>query len=472
MVYTPDTTDEIYTSLRDRLTGKIAKLQNFVEDSFNYVWTRAFSRRLRENEVALLASQLSGYVEYAGGPITQDDLDRLGVDGVTPSEVNEYMRDEDLDELVRIVGISRDPGTRATGTVDITTVSGQTVIPAGTQFGTQPDSETGSFLSFETQEQVSTGSGDTSVSVDVIASSPGSEYNVGAGSVTYLPNPPTGVQAVSNPSSITGGVDPESNDELRARAKDAIFQQSGGGTTDGIEGFIEQNVDGVISVSVEEFFTGGAKQSAPYADVIVDGGADTAVEDAIDASHPSGIKHYLVRPTEYAVNVVADLTGTDIDTTAVSNGVVDYISSLQIDEEVYRDKVIQRIMNADSDIDNITNLRIQIDEEPHTYSSGTNVYTLDKVMQSDDDDESYEEGVVEVTGTLNGSEHTFVEDTDFEEYDSSAGDNTPPHDSINWGIGGDSPDDGTEFYVTYNVDDDIDIGNREKASPQDTTFNT
>lgn len=464
MVYTPKTQQELYEDIRDRLTGKIAKLTNFVTTSFNYVWTTAYTQLLRQNEVALLASQLSGFVEYAGGPVTQAQLDALGIDSVTPEEINQYMNDEDLDRLVEIVGISRDPGEEATGQVTITTVNPATTVPAGTEFGTQPDNDTGEFLSYFTTEQVSTSSGVTTVTADIEAAEVGDEYNVGAGQVTYMPNPPTGVQSVSNGAGIDGGVDEETNDELRARAKNAVLNNSGGGTVQGIEGFIENNVDGVIAANVDEFPTGGTKQSEPYADVIVDGGSDNDVEDAIDASHPSGVRHYLVRPTLYTVNVDASVTGGDIDTADVEAVLGNYVAGLDVGEDLYRDQIIQEIMNADSSIDNITQLEIEIGEEPHTFSAGTDVYTLDKTLETDDGSASYEMGITEVTGTLSGtSGHTFVEDTDYQEWNSSAGDTSSPQDSIDWSLAGDDPDDGTTFYVSYNVDEDISVDVREKT---------
>lgn len=455
MVYQPQTEDSLYISLRDRLQGKIPSLTNFVPTSFNYVWTRAFAERVRANEVALLANQLSGYIEYAGGPITQDDLDTLGVSEVSAEEVNEYMRDEDLDELVAILGLSRDEGDRADGTVTITTSSSSVTVPEATQFGTQPDSQ-GNSLVYETTEEVTAGTGTTSVTANVQATEVGQVYNVGSGEVTFLINPPTGVKSVTNNDAIDGGVGAETNDELRERAKQAVFTQSGGGTVRGIEGFIFENVDGVTSVNIEQFKDGGPKQPSPYADVIVDGGIDSEVQDAIETSRPSAIRHFLVRPTFVTLDVTATVTGTDIDVTAVEDSVNQYISPLGVSESVVRDKIIQIIMNSDRDIERIEQLDIEVIDEPITFSTGTDVYGIDKQMQND--------GITEVTGTLSGtSGHTFVEDTDYQESDT---DGDGLDDSIDWSLSGDTPDDGTDFFVDYLVEDDIAIGSREKAEPR------
>jgi hypothetical protein len=303
---------------------------------------------------------------------------------------------------------------------------------------------------------VTAGTGTTSVTANVQATEVGQVYNIGSGEVTFLINPPTGVKSVTNNDAIDGGVGAETNDELRERAKQAVFTQSGGGTVRGIEGFIFENVDGVTSVNIEQFKDGGPKQPSPYADVIVDGGIDSEVQDAIETSRPSAIRHFLVRPTFVTLDVTATVTGTDIDVTAVEDSVNQYISPLGVSESVVRDKIIQIIMNSDRDIERIEQLDIEVIDEPITFSTGTDVYGIDKQMQND--------GITEVTGTLSGtSGHTFVEDTDYQESDT---DGDGLDDSIDWSLSGDTPDDGTDFFVDYLVEDDIAIGSREKAEPR------
>lgn len=475
MVYNPRTRDEIYTSLRDGLTNRISRLTNFVETSFNYVWTQAFSSRFRENEVSLLATQLSGWIDYAGGPVTQDDLDSLGVDSVTPAEVNEYMEDEDLDNLVEIVGVSRDLGEQAIGTVTFTTVSSFTQIPAGTSVATQPDAD-GNFFEYETTELAETPSGTTEVSgVPVEAVENGEEYNVGSGQVTYFPSPPTGVQAVVNPEAVTGGADIETNDDLRARAKNAIFNKSGGGTAAGVKGFVESNTPDVTSVSVAEYPGGdstappespggpsGGGGDTPYADVIVEGGEPADIQDSIDEARPVAIQHNFVRPKLIEVNVTASVVGSSVATEEVESAVAAYIDGLDLGEAVYRDKIIQRLMNADPAVENIDDLNVAISDEQITYSSGTTVYGLNKGVQMEND------GITEVTGTLSGASHTFDEPGDYDELDN---DGDTSDDSIDWSGGTDKPDDGTTFSVTYNTIDDIPVGQYEKGDTNSVIVN-
>lgn len=452
MVYRPDTVDAIQSDLIGRLSGKIDKLTNFVSGSFNNLWTLAFSEQLRENQEALLAAQLSGWIDYAGGPITDDDLSSLGIENVNADDVNEYMHDNDLDELVRIVGTERDPGDKAFGEVEVTVTNDNITIPEGTEFGTDPDTD-GQYLSYFTTSRIQTPDGQTSVLVDVVADEVGEEYNVGSGQITYMPNPPNGVQAVTNAESITGGVNRESNAELRARAKNSVLEHSGGGTVDGIEGYIRNNVEGVITVRVEEF----PDSSPPYGDVIVDGGIDSEVIDAIDQSHPSGVRHNLVRPTRYTIDVYAEVEGSNVTTDSPERLVTNYIENLELGENMYRDKIIQKIMNADVDIDNIVTLNIEIANDPYTFTSGTDVYQLDKNLADD--------GITEVTGIAGGSNTTFTEDTDYQEWNGNAGSTATPHDSIDWSLSGTDPDDSTTFYVDYITPSDISVQPREKAEP-------
>jgi uncharacterized phage protein gp47/JayE len=481
MVYTPRTADGLYERLRESLEGKIAALSNFLPTSFNYVWTRAFAERLREDEVALLASQLSGYIEYAGGPVSQEDLDSLGVNDISPDEINQYMNDEDLDELVKLVGVERSPGDFAEGTVEITTVSAFTTIPEGTRFGTEPDSE-GDFFEYKTLEEVSTESGETKETVTIQAVEEGSEYNVGSGDVTYLVNPPSGVNSVTNTTQIGGGVDEETNDELRERAQNAIFNQTGGGTAEGVRGVI-LDVDNVSTVSVKEYPAGnsstgfeyegpggpgGSSADTPFADVIVEGGDATKLEDAIARARPVAIQHNLVRPIFVSLNVTAELQGSNIDREAVSDSVEEFVAELGLADNVVRDKIIQRIMNSDSNIEGINTLTISVDNEQVFYDSDNSSgeapnHPLYKLRKGDSMEA---DGITEVIATVGGSSTELVEGTD---YDEGTIDGSSP-DAIDFGVGGDNPDEDTEAEVTYNISDDLPIDEYEKAQPSSTTI--
>ena len=355
MTQEPRTQTQIYNSMRASLSGKIAKLRNFTERSFNYVWTQAFSQEVQELEAKAVVAELSGWIDYAGKDLTEDDLEDLGIEGlVDPEQLNELMKDEYLDEYVKIVGVSRFEGTRAIGEVTIQTQSEGTNIPEGTVFTTDLD-ENGDVLKFETTEQAETADGVTSVqNVPIRALEIGTEYNVPSDSIIRMDNPPIGVKSVTNPDSTIGGEEEESNEDLRARAKQAVQTSSLGGTTDGIKGYLRQNVDGVGEgdVIIDEF----TDVQPPFVDVIVDGGLDSTVSEAIEFSRPTGIRHNLIRPQIVQLGFNVDLLGQDIATPTVEDNITEFLLNLGISDNFYEDILIREIMQADDDILNIDNI--------------------------------------------------------------------------------------------------------------------
>jgi hypothetical protein len=744
MVEEPRTEETLYENLRDRLIGKIEGLSNFTTNSFNQVWTNAFSDELREIEIRKLAAQLSGWVEYSGGDITQEDLIELGIeDVVTPEEVNQYMEDEDLDRLVDIVGIDRDLGNSAVattstntetftydsskssdsycfddlvypsrdtsnplvmleegnngaegiievtgihngssytfdkgtdfeetlynedsftsvsegrlrkgnikenGTIDFydedddtsltvnfttdlteslgtdevnvnpntgewrvnnTTVesfssvsqgslskddilengtiefyddidntpldvnfttdlsnslgtnevninkntgewkadessdytvtyesnddytvtyesnndvrknaidwsSGNTVpddgtdfevtyetngntllasvtsgninIPNETSFGTLPDND-GDFLEYEsTREFVSLPSA-SYVFVEVESVGVGTEYNVGANSITYLPSPPVQVTGITQPYATFGGEEPETNDELRQRAKNALTKSSGGGTTSGIEGFVTENTEATFA-EVDEFYDGENSSSieginfdnVPYGEVIVEGGDTNNVKEAIDESRPSTVQHVLVRPTRYALTIDGTLEGFDIDDERVEESVSKHIQNLAIDENLYKDKIVQRIMNTDEDVINISNLNITLSEtrgnpensstygEVHTFQSGKFDYSLDLVDSENPLDT--EPGIEEVL--YDNGNSTLTEGTDYDEDTDADGNPILTFDiDDDSSADGTTPADGEDFYVKYRIKEDVTTPNRGKLVDKSVNF--
>ena len=75
--------------------------------------------------------------------------------------------------------------------------------------------------------------------------------------------------------------------------------------------------------------------------------------------------------------------------------------------------------------------------ESHTFEGGTDEYTLNSLPAS---------LILTVTGTLDSSPKTFVSGTDYTLTDS---DNDGRYDTIDWSAGGNNPDNGTAFLVTY-----------------------
>ncbi|MDY6779320.1 MAG: baseplate J/gp47 family protein, partial [Halobacteria archaeon] len=192
----PETQDAIFDRIRDAIASASA-ITNFSPNSPERAITDdGFAAEQRERQHEELAVQLSSYIDYAGKgtdnsevPINANDLDDLEVadpEAVDLDLLNSYIERNDLDQLVKRYSIFRDPGAFATGTVTFQTASEEVVIPDGTSVGTQPDAD-GDFLEFVTTKEVVSSQGSTSVDAPIQATERGTRYNVGSGTITYLP---------------------------------------------------------------------------------------------------------------------------------------------------------------------------------------------------------------------------------------------------------------------------------------------
>ena len=355
----PRDADSIYSRVQSRLTDAIDGISNFLPGSFNNAFLDAHSEQVREAEIKALAAELAGYVDYAGKTLTQDDLDDLGISGVAPGRINEYMADEDLDLLAQNFGVTRDTGERARGTVEITVLDDTVELEEGTAVSTSlrgGDDQLDFFLDVDGDGEITTNppattsapAGETTVEVDVIADEPGSEYNVGIDAINRIPVPQPGVESVTNRAPTTGGEDPQSNASLRNDVQTVLLRESGGGTESGIRGYIKSNASQEISsVGINEF----DQQQPPFVDVVVDGGDETELSELIAESKPVGIEHNLVRPTRISLGVDGDvLVDTEVDETTISDGIIQELSRLDIGDDFYQSQLQRVILNTNANV--------------------------------------------------------------------------------------------------------------------------
>lgn len=367
MPYTPDTQEQIFDNLKERVRGRSEKLTHFEEGGLNHtLGYHAFSGYFSLYEHALLAMQFSAWIDTAGGPIGEDDLIQRGLDPnrINLPLLNSYMEDEDLEALALQNSVERDPGDRAEGEVVFLTADEDTVVPANTRVATSGGDLDQVQYVYQTTEQVTPDSGTTEATAPVEALEIGPEYNIGAGTITQIQNPPGGVRDVTNPAPIVGGEPPETNAELRQRAKDSNTNQSGGGTAAGIEGGLVREVEGVDAdgIYIDEFFD--PPSGSPYVEVTVDGGDDDLVEFLVEDKEglrPTGVRHILNRPTRYYVDITATLVGAPINVDRVESEISRYLAELGLGENVNRAQLVKFIMNADDDIENIETLEMRTD---------------------------------------------------------------------------------------------------------------
>lgn len=386
MTVQPRTTDQIKTDLQSRLSGRVTGISNFVEGSFNDQFLTAIAISIRETELKTLAAELAGYPRYAGKTITSNDLDTLEVENVSPGEINQYMRRSQLDELALQVGITRNTGSRAVGEVTFQTTDDDVRLPEGYTVGTEPD-QNGGFLAFEVDADgdgtiddqstatVSPTVGETQMTVDVIATSVGGEYNVGTESVEYLPTPKPGLLSVTNQESFDGGDDIESQSAFRTRMTTAVFNASAGGTEDGIEQGIQNRIDTVTDAEVVTFDTNQATE------VVVEGGEDTRVQEVIDEIRPAGVEHVLSRPTTITIGVQLSVLGSSVDLNTVGDTITDYIGGLKLGDRFSASTTLNEALTSDPNVQSVPTLTTyigQVTGDPYTFVSGQSIYGLDQ----------------------------------------------------------------------------------------------
>lgn len=375
MTYEPETQQEIFESLKSRMLGRSMGLTHFRERSVNHtVAYHGYAGYFSKYEHCLLAVQLGGRIETAGGPVDEDDLIQQGVppERVDLPFLNSKMDDEDLDALAARDGITRDPGDHAEGEVLFLTVSDDVTIPAGVRvatgqdrFGRDSDPDRREYI---TTEEVSPEPGTSGVTAPVEAVEIGPAYNIGAGTITAVLSTGAetgGIRDVTNQTPIAGGEAPETNDELRERVKNNISQMSGGGTADGIKGGLVDLVDGLEEddIFIDEIFN--PPSGGNYVEVIVDGGDERVVRELVESQQglrPTGIEHIMRRPTMYYVDVRTTVTGAPVNVDRVESEISRYFSERGVGEDINRAKLTQIVMNADDDIDNIVSLELETDE--------------------------------------------------------------------------------------------------------------
>lgn len=188
----------------------------------------------------------------------------------TIADVQEILS-QDVDRLVGNWGITRKPGTYATGKIRLYTTSQTTVtVPNGSKVRTLGAEYLeyeilGSLTNYPVTE-LDTTMGMYYVEVPIRATAIGTSYNVSAGLITQVSPPIPNIVSCSNPSPTTGGTDEESDLDLLTRAETA---QSGRNlsTVDGYKQFAEDQdyvVEAVVYDPASEYLY---RESAGVVDV-------------------------------------------------------------------------------------------------------------------------------------------------------------------------------------------------------------
>lgn len=356
MTLQPDAGDSIFERIRSTIAS-LSDITNFSTNSPERAITQAQAEEQRKRQHELLSVQLSARVKYSGKTITEEDLRDLNVDpAVVDLELlNSYQDESDLDALAAGKGITRDPGSFATGTVTFQVTDDTATIDEGTVVTTPTDVD-GDSIRFETTEQVSPAQGSSEVDADIRALERGADGNVGSGAITEIESPPpkvAGNPPVSNANATTGGESRETTPELRNRTELAIVGQAGGGTLEGVKSGLVDRFDGLdrADIEIDQDFA-----NTDF-DVVVDGGpSDSDLNAAIDDLQPVAVEGTLVRPTKITIDIDTTVSGTGIDTSAVEDDIRAYIENLGIGDDIVRDQVVATIITANDSVEGIDSL--------------------------------------------------------------------------------------------------------------------
>lgn len=137
----------------------------------------------------------------------------------------------ELEQFVGLWGFGRHQGRQASGVirVELTTAAPQNMeIPIGSQFYTRAGlAGVSRQLNYNSTQAVVLTQGTFSVDVPVQCAEPGAQGNVPPDSVVALATM-IGTASCTNLAAMTGGVDAETDDELRARFKDTMLRNVSG----------------------------------------------------------------------------------------------------------------------------------------------------------------------------------------------------------------------------------------------------
>lgn len=136
--------------------------------------------------------------------------------------------DADLDAFCQLFGIARLPAKRATGVATFTRGAENTDSIVFIPINLQITSATEEPVIFQTVTGATMNVGVMSVTVPIQAVEAGPSGNIGPHLITNLSAPIQGIASVTNVSATSGGLDQETDTQLRARWKATVFRNMAG----------------------------------------------------------------------------------------------------------------------------------------------------------------------------------------------------------------------------------------------------
>jgi uncharacterized phage protein gp47/JayE len=219
-------------------------------------------------------------------------------------------------------------------------------IPEGTR------GQTPAGLGFRTLQAATLPRGQTYVDVPAECEVPGAQGNVPVGAVSVVKDAVPGVEAVTNITAGTGGVDEEPLEAAKERFSKWLAAQAKG-TLASIElTALGVEVGGVRPKRVKAVDL-VLDPAVPLGEVRVYVDADSpspllpAVAQAVDSVRPAGVRVQAYAVTRRTVNIRVRLEGGQpSDISPAQNAVYAYFEALAIGEDVVRERLIARVAEA------------------------------------------------------------------------------------------------------------------------------
>jgi len=186
-----------------------------------------------------------------------------------------------------------------------------------------------------------------SVTVPLEALQPGPDGNVNAGTITIMPTPPPNIDGATNEEPMRGGLEAESDGQLRDRAKHWL-ERSGNSTLNAIK-FAVLDVDGVQGVEVIDH---QADEAIPLGEVRVrySGGDRNQVSAVVEKTRAAGVLARLDEIVEVAISGVFFLLPSLQTPPAASakflQAAIDAIQALSIGEPLSVRRVNSLVYNV------------------------------------------------------------------------------------------------------------------------------
>lgn len=308
----------------------------------------------------ILAEMLDGVrydVDKREGSIVYDmlapsahrwELVGFALDAILELGFIETASGEYIDKRANEQGLTRKEAEKAKGVVTVTGKA-KTVIPSGFVLMTEEG------LEFLTDESA-TIPDDGKVKINCTAASGGILYNVAANKVVLFEETALEITAVNNEQPFVGGINRETDDELRARYLTKVRNPVGSGNVYHYQEWA-LSVSGVTKAKVFPLWNGngtvkvvvtGQNGRAPSEEIL------TAVRDAIAANAPIGATVTVVSVEEIALSVSATVElingATVLDVQDAIKKAIDAYITEALAEGVVR---VNRIGEAILSVDNV-----------------------------------------------------------------------------------------------------------------------